>query len=200
MSLMNTASHRTMGSEMLGCGSHELSAIELPELNFKSDRWATTREESVDRTASYWKANPTTVRVFEDPKLSDDPLVMLRKELFEQLFATLKDLTSGRAGVLSEVQQINKLAVALVQAVSDATDRVPAHVSTLAQVIETSANRVHTTIIEATATQTHAIVSVRSPQAPSFPSLSAEEQANIMAELEEEEQQDGASAGGGSRS
>jgi hypothetical protein len=77
------------------------------------------REQNVKAVAKRWTARPHLVEILEDPRLGTAQLVMLRKDMFEQMVAALSGLASGRSAMSLEVAQITKIST-VIQSLAEA--------------------------------------------------------------------------------
>jgi hypothetical protein len=78
------------------------------EFDYQHDRWANVNTCPVKDMAATWIAKPNKVVVCEDPKLQDEPLVILRKTHFEQITKTLEALLSCDAVLQHSLVSIGK--------------------------------------------------------------------------------------------
>lgn len=84
----------------------------VPKLGYEFDRWSTTSRTNVENMRQRWANNPNLAVVLEDPKLKDQELVILRREVLEKMQKLLLDLQDGRAGVAFDVDLMFKVAAA----------------------------------------------------------------------------------------
>ena len=78
----------------------------IPACTFHQDKWATLRTQNIEEVAEFWKDNPRCVRVLTDRKFGTNSMVMMRKDLFESMLNTLKDLTSGEAVIKTNLDAV----------------------------------------------------------------------------------------------
>jgi hypothetical protein len=55
----------------------------IPNFHYDQARWSTTREKNVTDIARSWSNEPNRVLVLSDPKFGENPMVLLRKDIFE---------------------------------------------------------------------------------------------------------------------
>lgn len=70
------------------------SNLNLPNLNFSQtlSRWATARSKNVNDLKSLWEESPSRAEVLKDPKFQEDPLVILKKNMLDEIIVNSKHL------------------------------------------------------------------------------------------------------------
>ena len=101
VTLKNNSFNFVDSSELSG---NFLSAI--PNFRFEKRKWSTARTLNVESVVEHWKENPNSVAVFEDPKVRDMQMVMLRKDHFEPMLKLLHDLQNGQAIIQQDIGTI----------------------------------------------------------------------------------------------
>lgn len=76
----------------------------IPSFRYIQARWSTTREKNVTDIAESWSNEPNQVLILSDPKLGENQMVLLRKDMFENLVKLLKDVISGEVQIKTDVQ------------------------------------------------------------------------------------------------
>lgn len=100
------------------------TTFNAPTFSFEQLRWATAQHETMDDMHYYWTENPNAVRVFNDPRLGNSQVVMLRKDRFETLEKIKNDLTRGQIVLPHELKTLSSaIAVAkkLAQRLKEST-------------------------------------------------------------------------------
>ena len=126
--------------------TNHLNAEFGPRLAFDRSRWASFREESVKAVTKRWEDRPNLVQIMEDPRLGTAKLVILRKDLFEQLVAAMDRLISGRSAIQLDVEQITKITTVIHSMVKKGGQE---NVATLAETVIGTAQRLKAQIVPA---------------------------------------------------
>ena len=94
------------GAPALTRNNQPFLPLRVPQFTFEQGRWSTTRTENVEQIAEAWQNTPTLVRIFQDPKFGHMQMALLRKDQLEALIKILRDLESGQAAILYDVQTV----------------------------------------------------------------------------------------------
>jgi len=85
---------------------NDLYQPEIPRFDYMPGRWATLRSKNVEQMASVWSTDPERVFVLNDRKLAERELVVLCKEMFDQILTPLRELSAGRAALKVDINII----------------------------------------------------------------------------------------------
>lgn len=156
--------------------SSQLSGPELPEFTFSKTRWSTSRQDDVGKTAEFWEDNPTAVRIFEDPKFENHPLLMMRKDAFERLYAVVEQYSKGQREIHLDFSILSQQTIALEKFIESSPEGSSFNqgVRHLVHAICECIGRIRGTMV---------VRKMPKPVLP--PSLSAEELAELQAEEDE---------------
>jgi len=80
--------------------------VRVPDFQYYQDKWASCRTLNVDVINHTWNSQPHLVRVFSDRKLGNNSVVMLKKNVFEDLVKQLKDIQNGEIVLQSNLEAL----------------------------------------------------------------------------------------------
>lgn len=179
----------TKGSPMIP-GNRFLSEFycpEVPVFNYEPSRWATLRSRNVEQMSSYWDEDSSRVYVLKDPKLKENELVVLCKEMFDQIITPLLELTAGRAALRVDISVIASNVTAIksilevLRSTLDAEEESPAASALQAAFANIDALEIHISKVTAS-------VVMPSPVETEPSSLDDEERAIAQELLKEDEE------------
>jgi ribosomal protein S20 len=85
-------------------------SLNSPDSNlfYEQDRWAKLRALNVEDIGSLWKEKPERVKVITDPRLGEEQLVIMSKNIFERMVNMLSDIEAGNIGVSTNIEVISQ--------------------------------------------------------------------------------------------